>query len=156
MRHAIVAAAVSALLLPWARDPEHLAAQQPSAAATFSVVEASITDMRGAMVAGRTTAHEIARQSLDRIARFEDRLNAVIALNPRALAEADTLDRERRSGHVRGPLHGIPIALKDNIQTADMPTTGGAMAFAGFIPAYDATLTTRLRQAGAIIIAKTV
>src|SRR6185436_17269142 len=71
-------------------------------------------------------------------------------------AEADALDRERRRGHVRGPLHGIPIALKDNIQTTNMPTTGGALAFAGLVPAHDATLTTRLRQAGAVIIAKTV
>ncbi len=69
--------------------------------------------------------------------------------------EADVLDRERAAGRVRGPLHGIPIALKDNIHTTDMPTTGGALAFAGFVPPYEATLIKNLRDAGAIIIAKT-
>ena len=69
--------------------------------------------------------------------------------------EADELDRERAAGKIRGPLHGIPIALKDNIQTTDMPTTGGALAFADLVPPYEATLTKNLRDAGAIIIAKT-
>ena len=76
-------------------------------------------------------------------------------MNPRALEEADERDRERRLRRVRGPLHGIPIALKDNIHTTNMPTTGGALAFAGLIPPYEATLTKNLRDAGAIIIAKT-
>ena len=95
-------------------------------------------------------------QSLVRIATYEDRLNAAITINPRALAEADERDRERRAGRIRGPLHGIPIALKDNIHTTDMPTTGGALAFAQLVPPYEATLTKNLRDAGAIIIAKTV
>ena len=72
-----------------------------------------------------------------------------------ALEEADARDRERQAGRIRGPLHGIPIALKDNIHTTDMPTTGGALAFVGFVPPYEATLTQNLRDAGAIIIAKT-
>jgi amidase len=83
-------------------------------------------------------------------------LNAAISINRRALQEADERDRERRQGRVRGPLHGIPIALKDNIHTTDMPTTGGALAFDGLTPPYEATLTRNLREAGAIIIAKTV
>ncbi len=74
---------------------------------------------------------------------------------PKALEEADALDRERAQGKIRGPLHGIPVALKDNIHTTDMPTTGGALVFAGYIPPYEATLTTNLKAAGAIIIAKT-
>jgi amidase len=78
-----------------------------------------------------------------------------MAVNPRALEEADARDRERAQGKVRGPLHGVPIALKDNIHTTDMPTTGGALAFVGFVPPYDATLTRNLREAGAIIFAKT-
>lgn len=122
----------------------------------FSVVEASIDDMRVAMEQGRVTSRDIVTQSLMRIATYEDRLNAVISVNPRALAEADERDRERREGRVRGPLHGIPVALKDNIHTTDMPTTGGALAFAGLVPPYEATLTRNLREAGAIIIAKTV
>ena len=121
----------------------------------FSVVEASITDMQAAMRDGRATSRSIVQQYLDRIAKYEDRLNAIITLNPRALDEADARDRERAQGKVRGPLHGIPIALKDNIHTTDMPTTGGALAFKGFVPPYEATLTTHLREAGAIIIAKT-
>jgi amidase len=108
------------------------------------------------MAQGRTTSRQIVQQSLDRIARFEGRLNAVITLNTRALAEADALDRERLAGRLRGPLHGVPIALKDNIHTTDMPTTGGALAFARLVPPYEATLATRLRDAGAVIVAKTV
>src|SRR5687768_2763469 len=124
--------------------------------APFSIVEASISDMRDAMAQGRVTSRQIVQQSLDRIARFEARLNAVITLNPRALAEADALDRERGRGRIRGPLHGISIAWKDNIHTTDMPTTGGALAFARLVPPYQATLTTHLKRAGAVIVAKTV
>jgi amidase len=132
------------------------AAARPTAGGSFTVVEASIAGMRAALEQGRTTSRAIVQQSLDRIARYEPRLNALITLNPRALDEADTRDRERRQRKVRGPLHGIPIALKDNIHTTDMPTTGGARAFATLTPPYEATLTTRLRAAGAIIVAKTV
>src|SRR5262245_28701576 len=122
----------------------------------FSVIETSIDQMRLAMEQGRTTSRDIAIQSLARIATFEDRVNAAITINPRTLAEADERDQERRAGRIRGPLHGIPIALKDNIHTTDMPTTGGALAFAYLVPPYEATLTRNLREAGAIIIAKTV
>ena len=120
------------------------------------MVEASIDQMRLAMEQGRVTSRDIVTQSLLRIATYEDRLNAAITINPRALEEADARDRERRAGRIRGPLHGIPIALKDNIHTTDMRTTGGALAFADLVPPYEATLTKNLRDAGAIIIAKTV
>jgi amidase len=136
-----------------------LAAQsKPPAAPSerpFTVVESSIREMQTAMAEGRITAREIVRQYLTRIATYEDKLNAVIVVNPRALEEAEALDRERAQGKLRGPLHGIPIALKDNIHTTDMPTTGGALAFDGLVPPYEATLTKNLREAGAIIIAKT-
>ena len=132
-------------------------AQAPTTAArSFSVVEATIAAMQAAQRDGRTSSRDIVQQSLTRIALYEDRLNAVMHVNARALDEADTRDRERRAGRIRGPLHGIPIALKDNIHTSDLPTTGGALAFAGLIPPYEATLTQRLRDAGAVIIAKTV
>jgi amidase len=111
--------------------------------------------MQEAMQQGRITSRGIVQQYLDRIAKYEERLNAMITLNPRALDEADARDRERAQGEVRGPLHGIPIALKDNIHTTDMPTTGGALAFKGLVPPYEATLTTHLRDAGAIVLAKT-
>ena len=134
---------------------------QPALPATpvrqpFAVVEASVPDMRRAMDEGRTTSREIVAQHLLRIALYEDSLNAAIAVNPGALREADERDRERAQGKVRGPLHGIPIALKDNIHTLDMPTTGGVLAFHDLRPPYEATLTRLLREAGAVIIAKTV
>jgi len=123
--------------------------------AKFSVFEASIPEMQAALKSGRTTSHEIVQQYLTRIATYEDLLHAALTVNPKALQEADDRDRERAQGRLRGPLHGIPIALKDNIHTTDMPTTGGALAFVGLIPPYEATLTKNLRDSGAIIIAKT-
>src|SRR6267154_2530869 len=129
-------------VMPWKQQP-------------FSVVEATIPEMQAAMKQGRVTSRELVEQYLVRIARFNRRLNGVITVNPRALQEADARDRERTQGKVRGPLHGIPIALKDNIQTTEMPTTGGALAFDAFVPPYEATLAKNLRDAGAVIIAKT-
>jgi amidase len=126
------------------------------AAAPFTVVEVTIPEMRAAMEQGRVTSRELVAQSLQRIATYDRLLHAVMTVNPRALEEAEARDRERRDGKVRGPLHGIPVALKDNIHTTDMPTTGGALAFEGLVPPYEATLTKNLRDAGAIIIAKTV
>jgi len=123
--------------------------------APFNVVEASISDMQAALKDGRVTSHELVQQYLIRIATYEDKLHAAITVNPNALREADERDRERAAGKIRGPLHGIPIALKDNIQTTDLPTTGGALAFANLVPPYDATLTKNLRDSGAIILAKT-
>src|SRR6266849_2951503 len=120
----------------------------------FNVVEATIPEMQAAMKQGRVTSRDLVLQYLIRIALYNRRLNGVITVNPRALQEAEARDRERAAGKVRGPLHGIPIALKDNIQTTNMPTTGGALAFAGYTPPYEATLTNNLRDAGAIIIAK--
>ncbi|MGA3234820.1 MAG: amidase family protein [Bryobacteraceae bacterium] len=121
----------------------------------FSVVEATIPEMQAALQSKRTTSRELVTQYLTRIATYDRTLHSLVTVNPQALAEADERDRERAAGKVRGPLHGIPVALKDNIQTTDMPTTGGALAFADLIPPYEATLTRNLREAGAIIIAKT-
>jgi amidase len=121
----------------------------------FTVVEASISDMRTAMEQGRVTSRDLVVQYLSRIGLYEDKLHCIITANPHALQEADERDRERAQGRVRGPLHGIPIALKDNVLTHDIVTTGGALAFDGFVPPYDATLVINLRSAGAVIIAKT-
>jgi amidase len=147
---------VAALLLATgqAPAPSH-PAKAPARAARFDVFEASISDMQAALKSRRTTSHAIVQQYLTRIAMYEDKLHAAITVNPKALEEADVLDRERAQGHLRGPLHGIPIALKDNIHTTNMPTSGGALAFDGMVPPYEATLTKNLRAAGAIIIAKT-
>jgi len=121
----------------------------------FTVVEATIPEMQKAMREKRVTSREIVQQYLTRIALYDSKLHATITVNPNALKEAEQLDRERAQGKLRGPLHGIPIALKDIIHTTDMPTTGGALAFDGFIPPYEATLAKNLRDAGAVIIAKT-
>src|SRR6266404_8513123 len=127
-----------------------LSAQKP-----FNVVEATIPEMRAAMEQKRLTSRELVTQYLIRIATYEDKLHAAITVNPRALEEADARDRERAQGKIRGPLHGIPVALKDNIHTTDMRTTGGALAFENLVPPYEATITKNLKEAGAIIIAKT-
>jgi amidase len=137
-----------------------LAAQtrKPAAPLThkpFTVVEATIPEMQAAMKAGRVTSRQIVQQYLLRIALYEYKLHAAITVNPRALELADERDRERAQGQIRGPLHGIPVALKDNVQTTFMRTTGGALAFESLVPPYDATLTKNLVDAGAIVIAKT-
>ena len=139
-------------------SPAQLSAQAhgPTArSGAFTVVEASIGDMQRALEQKRTTSREIVQQYLARIATYDPLLNAIITVNPRALAIADSMDRERARGRIRGPLHGIPIALKDNINTTTMRTTGGALAFRDLVPPYDATLAKNLEEAGAIIIAKT-
>jgi amidase len=111
--------------------------------------------MQRAMEQGRVTSQELVRQYLARIEKYDSRLHATVTVNRNAVREAEALDRERTAGKVRGPLHGIPIALKDIIHTTNMPTTGGALAFKNFTPPYEATLTKNLREAGAVIIAKT-
>ena len=126
----------------------------PQASIPFDVVEATIPDMQAAMESGQITSRQLIAEHLTRIARYEWKLNAAVSINPNALAEAEALDAERAAGNVRGPLHGIPVALKDNIHTTHIPTTGGSLAFEGFVPPYEATLTAHLREAGAIIIAK--
>jgi|694.fasta_scaffold17843_3 amidase len=128
----------------------------PAATAPFNIVETGIPELQAALREGRVTSRELTARYLERIATYEDRLNAIITVNPRALEDAEAMDKERAAGKIRGPLHGIPIALKDNIHTTDIRTTGGALAFRDLIPPYDATLTKNLRDGGAIIIAKTV
>ncbi len=121
------------------------------------VAEASIADLQRALTEGRATSRELVQAYLNRIAAFDQqgpRLNALITLNPNALAEADALDRERKAKGPRGPLHGIPIIVKDNYSTRDMPTTAGTLALAGFTPNADAFQVKKLRDAGAILIAK--
>src|SRR5688572_5220070 len=122
----------------------------------FNIVEATIPEMQAAMESGRVTSRELVLLYMSRIAQYDETLNATAYVSRTALDEAELLDEERARGNVRGPLHGIPIALKDIINTTNMPTTGGALMFAGFVPRFEAPLVTRLREAGAVIIAKTV
>jgi amidase len=124
-----------------------------------SLEEATIAELQAAMAEGRLSARTLVRRYLRRIGALDERgprLNSIIELNPDAEAIAGELDRERRAGRVRGPLHGIPILLKDNIDTADrMMTTAGSLALVGRAPARDATVVKRLRDAGAVILGKT-
>ena len=126
--------------------------------ATPDVVELAASEARDRMVAGTLTSRALTQAYLYRIAAIDDegpRLNAVIELNAKALAEADALDAERASGKVRGPLHGIPVLLKDNIDVAGMANSAGSLALAENRPTLDAFLVTRLRAAGAVIVGKT-
>jgi amidase len=122
---------------------------------TFDVVETSITELQLALESGRVTSRQLVERYVDRINRYDASINAVAYLSRTALAEADQLDRERAEGRIRGPLHGIPVAVKDIINTTNMPTTGGAVAFEGIVPPYDAPVVENLKRAGAIILAKT-
>jgi Asp-tRNA(Asn)/Glu-tRNA(Gln) amidotransferase A subunit family amidase len=125
--------------------------------ANVDVAEKSIRQLQAAMAAGDVTAERLVELYLDRIAAYDQagpRLNAVIALNPNAAAVARELDEERRTRGPRGPLHGIPVLLKDNFETRDMPTTGGSLALRGIVPAQDAVQVRQLRRAGAVILGK--
>ncbi|MSU24667.1 MAG: amidase [Opitutus sp.] len=128
-------------------------------AADFPFAEATIDDLQARMAAGTLTSHELTAAYLARIAEIDragPKLNAIIELNPDALAIAEKLDAERKAGRVRGPLHGIPVLIKDNIATADqMETTAGSLALVGLKPPRDAHLVTRLRAAGAVLLGKT-
>ncbi|MCB2108705.1 MAG: hypothetical protein KDE14_13440, partial [Rhodobacteraceae bacterium] len=132
------------------------AAGASNAAAEIDVAEKSIPELQAALADGRATSRELVTQYLARIGLYENKFNASLSVNANAWAEADALDRERAEGKLRGPLHGIPIAIKDNIHVAGLPTTAGTLAFADFYPPYEATLVKNLREAGAIILAKTV
>jgi amidase len=124
---------------------------------TLDVTEASITELRAAIAGGRTTSVQLVNAYLARIAAYEHagpQLNALIRLNPNARAEAAQRDAERRAGRSRGALHGIPVIVKDNFDTFDMPTSGGSLALASSQPSADAFVIKKLRDAGAIILAK--
>ncbi len=131
--------------------------EQPVAPA-LDVVELSLAAARDRMAAGTLTARALTQAYLDRIAIVDDggpQLNAVIELNPAALKDADALDAERKAGKVRGPLHGIPVLLKDNIDVAGLVNSAGSLAMATHKPRQDAFIVTRLREAGAVILGKT-
>src|SRR5579871_2173366 len=118
-----LSAAICVLLivaLAFAQAPRGSAILPPQ----FSVVETGIPALQAAMKSGKVTSRDLVVQYLTRIAMYEHTLHAALAINPNAIREAEQLDRERAQGHIRGPLHGIPVAVKDNIQTTEMPTTG--------------------------------
>src|SRR5678815_3796645 len=134
--------------------PSLVQAQATRSARPFEVYEASITDLQDAMGSGRTTSVALVDAYLARIAAYDQRgpaLNAMIRLNPNARAEARRMDEERTQGKLRGPLHGIPIIIKDNFDTSDLPTSGGSLALANHQTSDDAFVVQRLRAAGAVI-----
>ena len=124
----------------------------------FDLEEATIADLQAGMSSGRMTSRSITQQYMARIEELDRKgptLRHVLEVNPDALSIADSLDRERKSGRVRGALHGIPILLKDNIDTADsMTTTAGSLALEGSVPLQDAFIAAKLRSAGAVLLGK--
>ena len=130
-----------------------------TAPASFELDEATIADLQSGMSSGKYTAHSLARKYLDRVDDIDKHgpaINSIIELNPDGLAIAAEMDKERKAGRVRGPLHGIPLLIKDNIDTHDrMTTTAGSLALAGSIPLQDSTVAKKLRDAGAVILGKT-
>lgn len=129
----------------------------PSVAASFSLQEASISSINEAFNNGLITAKKLVQMYLDRIATYEDggtKLNSITTINPQALDIAEALDIERRLQGPRSPLHGIPILLKDNIDTFDLPTSNGSVILQNALPPDDAFITQKLRDAGAIILGK--
>jgi Asp-tRNA(Asn)/Glu-tRNA(Gln) amidotransferase A subunit family amidase len=130
---------------------------RPAAAASFDPFEKSIAALQAAMTDRQTTSAELVQFYLDRIAAYDQdgpRLNALLYVNPNAAVEARALDDERRRRGPRSRLHGIPVLLKDNFDTHDMPTTGGALALSGVVPREDAFQISQLRKAGAVILGK--
>ena len=129
-----------------------------AAPAEFDPVERSIAELSSAQAQGRASAESLTHSYLRRIERYDRRgpaLRAVLAVNPQALAAARALDAERRAGRLRGPLHGIPLLIKDNVETRDpLPTTAGSLALAAARHAADAPVAAQLRAAGAVILGK--
>jgi amidase len=126
-------------------------------AGSFDVTEKSIGELQAALAGGQVTSARLVELYVDRIRAYDQagpRLNAMLHLNASAARDARNLDAERKRRGARGPLHGIPVLLKDNFDTRDMPTTGGSLALSSVVPAEDAYQVGRLRQAGAVILGK--
>ena len=133
-----------------------LSAQKSSG--DFQVVETSVDAVHAAMKSGKLTSHQLVQLYLDRIAAYDKSgptINCIITLNPKAMEEADRLDAEYKKGGFVGPLHGIPILVKDQVDAAGMPTTLGTVVFKDYNPPVDSFVVAKLRKAGAIILGKT-
>lgn len=158
---ALSAAAVVGCTTPSQKSVPAQPRPEPSQVVSINVVELTTQQIQADYAAGRYTAVELTRSFLDRIDLYEDHYNAFISLNPHALATAEMLDREFRDRGPRGPLHGVPVVIKDNIDMAGLVTTAGFEGFSSatggvdMIPDDDAALVERLRDAGAIILGKT-
>ena len=152
-------AAAAAIVPGTSHAREHSPAMAPADIPSFELDETTITDLQEAMKSGKYTARSIAEKYLARIDQIDKQgpaINAIIELNPDALAIADALDKERKEKGPRGPLHGVPVLIKDNLDTADkMMTTAGSLALLGSKPLKDSTVAQKLREAGAVILGKT-
>jgi Asp-tRNA(Asn)/Glu-tRNA(Gln) amidotransferase A subunit family amidase len=151
----ISSAAALALAIAWQSSAPAVA---KSADVPFRLMEATIRETQAALEAGTVTSEELVRMYLARIEAYDEQgpsLNALNTINQNALNEARALDRERRRHRTRGPLHGIPVLLKDNYDTFDMPTTNSSLSLATSVPPDDAYLVRRLREAGAVFVGKT-
>src|SRR5262245_55608024 len=128
-----------------------------AAAQSFHLMETSIDDIQAAFASKRITCRDLVNLYMKRIAAYDKegpRLNAVQTINARALQEAERLDAAYAKSGPVGPLHCIPVLLKDQVETKDMPTTYGSAIFKDFVPQRDATITTKMKKAGAIILGK--
>ena len=124
----------------------------------FRLLEATIDDVHASLNSGELTCHELVERYLERIEAYDKQgveLNAIRHINARALEEADRLDAALEASGMVGPLHCVPVLLKDQVETSDMPTTYGSATFAGFVSGRDATIVNRVKEAGAIVLAKT-
>ena len=123
---------------------------------TIDLMDATISDLQAEMEAGHVTSEQLTRMYLDRVYAYDKKLklNSIIAVNPEALEEAKQLDQERSEGNLRGPLHGIPVVVKANIDIAGMATSAGSNALADMVVSQDAFVVKKLKEAGAVILAQ--
>jgi amidase len=150
----VVALAVSALGASLGARAAVPARECKPSVAGVDLQKATIADLQTAMFAGKLTSRQLVKAYLARIKAYDYKLNSIRVLNPRALKIAAKLDAERKAGKFRGFMHGIPILLKDNVNTTNMPTTAGSQALRGSVPRHDATIVKKLEKAGAIILGK--
>jgi len=152
-----IVAAAALMLLSACASPLESGGAGPASTPSPPAVDpfASLTTQSAEMAAGRITSAQLTSEYYGRILEIDPALRSVLALNTEALAEAGALDAERRAGRMRGPLHGLPVLLKDNIESLGLPTTAGSLALVGNDNGRDAPLAARLRAAGAVILGKT-
>src|ERR1700676_3654265 len=160
LSHKSIANIAALLSVLFSSSTSKLEAQTPGASAAptaFHLLEATIDDVHAAIRSGGMTCRELVKLYLKRVASYNKlgpSLNAIQAVNPRALQEADRLDAAFKASGPVGAIHCIPVLVKDQLETTDMPTTYGSAVFKDFVPQSDATVVTKLRKAGAVIIAK--
>jgi amidase len=155
LKRTICAARKLIFVLFWCSTVQAVGAQTPPR--SFDLMEATIPQLQAALTTGVVTSHDLVAMYLARIEAYDKRgpsLNSISVTNSKALEQAEVLDAERRGGALRGPLHGIPIIVKDNYETRGMQTADGSINLAGWIPPDDANLVKKLYAAGAIIVAK--